>query len=416
MERNNRRLPQYDHCTACQLCVDICNHNAIKFKINKDGFNEIAIDEERCIDCGLCSKYCPAQRDNDTKDLPQPVPYWSWSKNDNLRLTSSSGGVFAQLAFDFIKRTKGCVVGATLVDGLSVKHIIIDKVEDIYLLQGSKYLQSDTHDVYTQTISKLRLGIPVLFSGTPCQVAAIKSITQGKRYFDLLSTVEVVCHGIPSFIFHQMGLKLNDAVRVDEFRTKKNVGWGSYNLTYVHKTDGKDSKRKRKEFHDFFYHSFFCDFYLRPACYNCRYAQLPRVADLSIADGWGVEHTDIKKDEISKGVSVVLVNTKRGKSLLGDSNMFTKYADWKDFIYRNPCMIMNLGYLKRLSLSRYIHVIKHFPLRLSAYVFSCYAPKNLYGIIAKLLYVPMLRLKDKCSKVKSNNIEQFLNKIDNQKL
>lgn len=386
---NKPSLPSFEQCCGCRLCVDVCARHAIDCIENKNGFYEIVIDENKCVKCGMCEKKCPALNPVVRNDKAEP--FWGWSLDDSLREKSSSGAAFAQLASDFIKNHKGVVIGATLENGLTVSHIAIERLEDIHLLQGSKYLQSNTTGIYKTALSHLKNGRSVLFSGTPCQIAAIKKMADGQEFSQNLYTVEVVCHGIPSFHFHRIGLQLNNASGVENFRTKKNGGWGSCRISYNFK---EANSTPSPEFGDFFFKSFFNDFFLRPSCYDCQYAQANRVADLSIADGWGAERAGFEEDSLRKGVSLILANTTKGHDLIKSDLMFIQKANWLDFLDKNPCTIMNLSYLKSLSFSKWISFIqKYLPHKLAIYIFSCTAPKKGWGLVSKFFVVPLLKRK-----------------------
>jgi len=69
---------------------------------------------------------------------------------------------------------------------------------------------------------------------------------------------------------------------------------------------------------DSFFKAFNSNLFLRPSCYSCRFARLPRIADISIADYWCWEK---KKPPFfnTKGTNLVLVNNLKGKHLISES-------------------------------------------------------------------------------------------------
>lgn len=162
-------------CTGCSLCSDICAHGAIEMKLDKDGFIAPVIDQSKCVNCTLCQKCCPVLHPDrlDSNSLKDLKVYEAWSLDDDVRQNSSSGGVFGQLAYNVL-RDGGVVIGVAF-DGKKAFHMVIDKVGDLHRVQDTKYVQSHAHGAYRATLQNLRAGKKVIFSGTPCQVAACKS-------------------------------------------------------------------------------------------------------------------------------------------------------------------------------------------------------------------------------------------------
>lgn len=391
-------LPDSDRCSCCGGCLDACKHKALTMGFDKNGYNHITLNKDACIGCLACEKACPVIGERIGKG--EAHPYWAWATDNNLRATSTSGGTFSQLAADFfIANPDGLVVGATLVDGLTVKHIAIEKREDIIKLQGSKYLQSNTEGIYEQTLKALRNQRPVFFSGTPCQVAAINRRVEGKAYAALLTTCEVICHGIPSYLHFRLALQVNNAESIVTFRSK-NSGWGGCYSVY---------STEYKHDNGYFYDCFFNDIYLKPACYNCRFASLPRVADISIADGWGIQETAMSSEEIKKGVSLVLANSDAGSEILAKSNLFRKQAEWRHFLPLNPCIIMNLSYLRDISMSKHIHAMIHcLPRPLYLSMFAMKSENRGWGVLAKCYIKLMLWLKSRRLHHRHNAINHYI--------
>ena len=149
-----------------------------------------------------------------------PIGGYVQMADDETRFVSSSGGAFTLIS-NYILEKGGYVCGAAFV-GQNVKHIIIDKKEDMYKLRGSKYVQSDTNTVYSQIKDLLNRDKFVLFTGTPCQVAGLNSYL-GKDYDNLL-TMDLICHGIPSPLVWEKYLKAlakGRTVNNVTFRNKK---------------------------------------------------------------------------------------------------------------------------------------------------------------------------------------------------
>ena len=297
-------------CTGCSTCLNICPHKAIKIKINQEGFYSPEVDERICTDCGLCLKKCPLYNAN-YNNFDNPTCYAAYA-TDNFRCGSSSGGVFPIIA-KYVIDQKGIVCGAAWTEENTVKHIIIDQTSDIIKLQGSKYLQSYIGDTYRQIKQFLKMDKLVLFSGTPCQVAGLKSFLS----FDYrnLITIEVICHGVPSVSIYKKYIKElisseDEVVISTNFRDKIN-GWNPY-LTTTTTTKGNYSFPAVS---DTFLLAFLKNLSLSKACGSCIYAKVPRQADITLGDFWRIDEYDKSLND-GKGTSVILVNSPKGSFVL----------------------------------------------------------------------------------------------------
>ena len=170
-----------EQCYGCSACMNICPKKAISMKQDEKGFYYPHIDQNLCIHCGLCTKACPSiQRANKNEKLIRS--YACKNKNDHIRMKSSSGGIFTLLA-QYVLKQKGIVFGARWNKNFMVEHSFIEKEEDITLFRGSKYLQSNIKESYKQVKIFLEKGKIVLFTGTPCQIAGLKTFL-GKEGYD----------------------------------------------------------------------------------------------------------------------------------------------------------------------------------------------------------------------------------------
>ena len=183
-----------ENCCGCGACVNICPTNAISYSTDKYGFIIPTIDTSKCISCGKCERICPFK--NVIDGVSPKKAFAAISKRNDVLLNSSSGGVFYSLA-KFIIENRGCVFGATLNENFEIKHVCVETVDDLFKLQKSKYVQSFMGNVYGIAREKLKNGCMVLFSGTPCQIAAMRAFAKGLNTTNLY-LVEVVCHGVPS--------------------------------------------------------------------------------------------------------------------------------------------------------------------------------------------------------------------------
>lgn len=314
LKKNINNINKYIICAGCRCCEKICPVNAIEMKENKEGFIEPVVNEEKCISCGLCLKRCPQINKLEIEGIEQKA-YATQNKNEEDLKISSSGGMFIAFAKNIISQD-GVVYGAAYDQNLKVNHIRVENIEELKLLQGSKYVQSDTADTFEQTKNDLISGRKVLFSGTPCQIAGVKQYL-GKDYENLY-TIDIVCHGVPSqklFEKYKNSLEAKENSKIDQFdfRDKTEKGWG-LNLRIKYQNN---KVTKKASCFDSYYKSFLAGNTYRRCCYDCKYANLNRVGDITIADFWGIEETNSKID-IKKGVSAVIVNSRKGQKIFED--------------------------------------------------------------------------------------------------
>ena len=284
--KNNIKI--VDKCCGCFACGDACPKSAIKYKKDKDGFLYPYIDETKCINCGKCLKVCP--RLNSQKNKFEQKGFVCYSKNESIYNNSASGGIFSELA-RYVLENDGVVFGAAFVN-LKVKHIRIDNLEELYKIQKSKYIQSDLRGIYLICKKELKLNKLVLFSGTPCQVTALRNFL-GREY-DNLITCDLVCHGVPSqkifdkYIAYEN--KMNKGKIIDfTFRCKLKKRSSTHTFRYVIKRDNGQTKDKIGNYYDSPYlMGFQKHIFLRESCYDCKYANIDRVGDITLGDFWNV--------------------------------------------------------------------------------------------------------------------------------
>ncbi len=294
------------NCTGCSACYNICSVGAITMQENTEGFIEPAINKNKCTNCGLCTKTCPAMNPEYKNDKTPPC--FGYMADDETRKQSSSGGVFLVLANQFIKEG-GYVAGAVWTDDWRVKHIVSNRIEDIDKMKKSKYLQSEIGGCYKEIKKLLDNKEKVLFTGTPCQVAGLKSYLR-KDYQNLYS-LDILCHGVPNAkVFHKY-LKENynfNEIKDIDFRDKEKNGWGV--TLKIDKGDSADYYRFEENPYT---NLFLKNINLRECCGSCMFNKLPRQGDLTIADFWGIE----KKYNDGFGISLVLQNNnQQGKELI----------------------------------------------------------------------------------------------------
>jgi coenzyme F420-reducing hydrogenase beta subunit len=331
-------LPHIDQCFGCAACIDACNRDAIQLKENANGFYIPVVNSTLCTDCRICEQKCPSlQLSHITKNkFDNQKVYAAWSTNEDIIKNSASGGVFAQVAFEFLQQPHRIVYGATLLKDSTVKHIFIENSKDIALLQNSKYQQSDTTGIYQHVKQALKAGKEVLFSGTPCQIAALYTFLGENRVNKNLYTMEVICHGVPSNYLAQVALKINNAQQIISYRTKSQ-GWERGNRTLYLGRDGVkfETSRYRKDFHFRAYLSFL---WLRKSCKTCPFARIERTADITIGDFWG---RNKHKYSNFMGVSVITINNRKGQQLIEQTHgLHIKSTTWEEVLPHNQNLYM----------------------------------------------------------------------------
>lgn len=307
-------------CCGCNNCENVCPEKCIKMIEDKEGFLVPAVDENACIECGMCLRKCPVLNDN--RITCEPDVYAVHNKNSETIMKSSSGGIFSLVA-DEIFSMDGVVWGAVLDEKENeVVFKSAKNISEIAPMRGSKYVQSILNDTFIKIEDDLKKEKRVLFSGTPCQCAALKSYL-GVDY-DNLYIVDIICHGVPStglFKKYMEWLEKKEKSPVTEykFRTKE-YGWGM-KLSYK---CGEKLKHKNSIFDPYNCNFLNCNIY-RESCYKCKYATKERCGDITLGDYWGVlrEHPDFYYKD---GVSLVLVNSEKGKKL------FDGFKDKTDYI------------------------------------------------------------------------------------
>lgn len=323
-----------EDCMGCHACFNICPTGAISMIENEKGFKTYKIDKEKCIKCNRCRKVCPVLSKESINNTPKA--YACINENEEIKIKSSSGGVFSLLA-ECILNKNGVVFGAGFDNNWNVKHSYVEKIEDIEKFRGSKYVQSTIGDSYKKAKEFLEIGRYVLFSGTPCQIEGLKAFL-GKEY-DNLYTQDIICHGVPSPKVWRKYLEFRERKDKNKpngiyFRNKDN-GWTTFSMKFdYNKTEYKEVNNK-----DLFMEAFLRNTVLRDSCYNCHFKKKHRISDITLADFWGIDNIVPEMNDNS-GASLVIINSEKGDKLFKEikEKMRIKQVDFEEAIRYNPSM------------------------------------------------------------------------------
>lgn len=328
-------------CCGCYACYNICPKKCISMKVDKEGFWYPNIDKNECINCNLCEKVCPIINPVKRVDSKK-IAYASMNKDEQVRMKSSSGGIFSILA-EYIIKNNGVVYGAGFDEDFNIKHKRILYSTDLDLLRGSKYVQSSIGDIYKQVKNDLENNNPVLFTGTPCQVEGLRSYLR-KEYVNLI-TMDFICHGVPSPLVWEKYLKKMKKSKQENIKNiyfrNKDIGWKLFSLKIIF-----DKRIYSNDLNnDLFMKGFLQDVYLRPSCYNCKFKKINRISDITVADFWGIENILPKMDD-DKGTSLVVIHSEKGKQLFDklSETMIINEVDLNEAIKYNSSMIRSVKY------------------------------------------------------------------------
>lgn len=338
------QINKKEDCCGCHACMNICPTHSIAMIADHEGFLYPQVDTTTCTGCGLCETVCPM-----TKPIPvgePPQTFAAYNMDEAIRSDSSSGGVFNALMRHAFHQDS-VVFGAAFDESLNLCHQSAENEYDGIKFRGSKYLQSQIGKSYRTVKDTLKQDRKVLFSGTPCQVAGLYGFLGGDH--QLLLTCDLVCHGVPSpkvFTAYRAVLERRYAASTQRiaFR-RKDCGWKRYSVSL---SFDNDTEYLRVLTEDPYMYGFLSNTYLRPSCHACRFSRLPRVADISMGDFWGVDkhHPDWNDD---KGLSLILVQTEKGqKAFEACSDELTIHqADLDTAIQSNPCIRSSVAPGKR---------------------------------------------------------------------
>lgn len=315
-----------EECCGCEGCVQICPTKCISFNEDEEGFKYPLVNLKQCIYCNRCEKVCPVIHQSEVKE---PLKVFASKNKDDLRIRSSSGGVFTPIAEDIINNG-GVVFGAAFDNEWNVRHIMLDKIEDLGKLRKSKYVQSDIGRTYLQAKEYLRKGVPVLFTGVHCQIAGLHQFL--RKEYDNLITIDILCHGVPSPMIWRDYLESVSSGRPDEvsFRYKHSISSNDNADIYLRVVKDGQELCNTEGTGNTYVTGFLYDLYNRPSCHACPAKQGKSRSDISLGDYWNIEKIRPEFYD-KKGISLVMINTDKGRSYFAKckdlDNVETSYKE-----------------------------------------------------------------------------------------
>lgn len=304
-------------CTGCSACSAACPYSAISIVEDTRGFYHPQIDETKCVECGLCQNVCPANHDGAKELRRESIRVLAYQNSDEERTLSASGAAFWVLARYALDKG-GVVYGACFDEDFRVVHNRCITIDEAQKCRGSKYSQSLTSAVLERVYDDLRQGLFVLYSGTPCQVAGLRSFLSKRHYCGELVTCDLICHGVPSnrlfrdyidFLEDKTGQKV-----VRYVHRPKDRGWGVH-IEKAILEDGSALYGKLES--NVWREIFYSNDALNPCCFRCPYTDISRVADFTLADFLGVDRVRKELND-GKGLSVVMVNSPNAENLVSE--------------------------------------------------------------------------------------------------
>ena len=358
-------------CCGCSACVQKCPKQCISLYEDNEGFLYPRVNTVSCINCGLCERVCPVL--NQAEERTPMEVFAAKNPNEEIRKESSSGGIFTLLAEQTID-TGGVVFGVKWNEHFEAVHAYAETQEALADFRGSKYVQSQTGDTFKQAEVFLKQGRLVLYSGTPCQIAALKLYL--KKEYDNLLTVDIICHGTPSpgvfrwylneelqmtsarqndkkpkfsnpsaitsitkadILAKEQGFKIKDI----RFRDKQ-LGWKKFsftlaleNLSAIQNNEISISSPLNE---NAFLRGFLANIYLRPSCYACPAKSGKSGSDITLADYWGIQSIMPELDD-DRGVSAITINSTKGQNALHSTDAELYTAPYEDLCAKNPSLL-----------------------------------------------------------------------------
>ena len=329
-------------CSGCAACASICPVKCISMEADSEGFLYPKVDSEKCIHCNGCDNVCPIKNTSFCEKSGYPEAYLGYSLDQILRTKSAAGGGFGSIAKWFLQTYNGVVIGAAYDDSYHVKHICIEKIEELWKLQKSKYVQSEIGNTFLDAKRLLKDGRYVLFSGTPCQVYGLKSYLKNTDDSRLLC-VDFSCHGVPSPMVLEKYLNYleNKNGKIKSFVMRdKIIHEDSYVQGFGIEFDN-GSKIFNTHTEDLYGRCFWGEIASRPSCYECHFKTVWRAADITLGDCWFF-NCFVPQECDNMGVTMFLAQNQKGSKVIEDCDLLKLYSvSSEQIIKANGGMIYN---------------------------------------------------------------------------
>ena len=332
-------------CCGCQVCGDVCAHDAIFFKTDNEGFWYPEVDMNKCTDCRLCEQVCPILQIGNVKHNDFDIPECHAAQNKNLDslFNSTSGSAFAAFA-EYIYKNGGYVGGAVFNEDYSVRQFISNNKKDLEILRNTKYVQSNSEGFYRKVRELLKNGEKVLVCGLPCQMAGLRSFLH--KDYDNLIIIDMICLGINSPKILPAYLKWQEKKhnsKIVYYKAKnKELGWRQLTTKIVFENGDVEYDKRDTNFFTVGFigtHAF-----ARPSCYDCKFKGFPRIADITIGDFWGVEKYVSQEYDNDLGTSIILLNSRKGKDFYKEvqAKFREKQVPFEVILPGNPALTKSL--------------------------------------------------------------------------
>lgn len=304
-------------CCGCTACFNTCPTDAIEMSADEEGFLYPVIDQDLCIDCNQCREVCPFIQDGHFKEKTEPDFYVAKHSKESVLRKSTSGGAFTAIS-DIILSQGGIIYGVDFDDEFKVLHKRTETYKGRDRMRISKYVQSNLGIIFQDIENDIKNGKKVLFTGTPCQNAGLKGYLENSPYKENLYLSDIICHSIPSplvwedyksLLEKEQGGKLTEI----HFRSKI-IDWTreNSNKSFLYKTSASEEIHNDERYYQLY---FGLKTITRPSCSNCKFTDIHRASDITIADYWGIEKYAPEWMDVL-GVSVILTSTEKGQELL----------------------------------------------------------------------------------------------------
>jgi acetyltransferase-like isoleucine patch superfamily enzyme/coenzyme F420-reducing hydrogenase beta subunit len=330
-------------CCGCNACAEVCPVECISMKVDNEGFEYPEIASSKCIDCGKCNAVCPIGSKGKVNELlPVPVVYAAYSKDPQVQMDSTSGGIFSEIAHHFYD-LNGFVSGAVYRNGYSVEHILSEDRLDLDKIRSSKYVQSTNNGLFRRIKILLQEDKRVLVCGTPCQINGLLNYL-GLQYDNLL-TCDFICRGVNSPAVFKSYLTMiqnrySSAIVEIKFKHKK-FGWHRFS-TRIKFENGEEYIKDRYTdpfMIGYLQNGCFC----RPSCYECKFKGYEHNSDITLGDFWGIENIDPSMDN-DQGTSLVMINSANGFDIFNIIKEKLVYKEFRvsDIVAQNQMLVKQI--------------------------------------------------------------------------